>query len=85
MAELNLEKLVDQYIDDELLTYSYILVSMQLCLSAIYNYAVDIVSLWCQIARASVMVTCFWIQILYRTDIHLANKSSINLHNAYII
>ena len=27
-----------------------------LCLLAIYNYAVDIVSLWCQIARASVTV-----------------------------
>ena len=27
-----------------------------LCLSTIYNYAVDIVSLWCQIARASVTV-----------------------------
>ena len=45
-------------------------------LSAIYNYAVDIVSLWCQIARASVTVTSSLNPDLVQDRRPFRNKSS---------
>ena len=45
-------------------------------LSAIYNYAVDIVSLWCQIAHASVTVTCSLNPDLVEDRRPFDNKSS---------
>ena len=45
-------------------------------LSAIYNYAVDIVSLWCQIAHASVTVTCSLNPDLVEDRHPFGNKSS---------
>ena len=52
-----------------------------LCLSAIYNYAVDIVSLWCQIACASVTVTYSLNPDLVEDRHPFDNKSSLYNYN----